>query len=41
MINLVKQEIKVVNFRIKLWSYDLEALKQACEQIKKIEVNEP
>jgi small subunit ribosomal protein S10 len=41
MINLVKQEIKVDNFRIKLWSYDLEALKQACEQIKKIEVNEP
>jgi small subunit ribosomal protein S10 len=25
-------------FRLKLWSYDLEALKQACDKIKEIDV---
>jgi len=32
---------KMVSFRVKLWSYDLDSLKQACEKIRGIEIMEP
>jgi small subunit ribosomal protein S10 len=35
------KDLDIVSFRIKLWSYELEALKQACKKIKEIEINEP
>ena len=31
----------MVSFRVKLWSYDLDSLKQACEKIRGIEIMEP
>jgi len=34
-------DLKIINFRIKLWSYNLDALKEACEKIKNIGINEP
>jgi len=39
---MIKQEAeylttKVVQFRLKLWSYDLDALIQACEKIKSLD----
>ena len=33
--------VYTAQFRLKLWSYNLEALKQACEKIKKIEIIQP
>jgi len=40
-MNVVNQDLKIINFRMKLWSYDLEALKQACNKIEDIEISEP
>jgi small subunit ribosomal protein S10 len=40
-MNSEESNLKIIDFRLKLWSYNLEALKQACEKIEKIEVNEP
>ena len=35
-MNLSNPDFKIVNFRIKLWSYNLETLKQACNKVKEI-----
>ena len=40
-MNLSNPDLKLLTFRIKLWSYNLEMLKQACEKIEKIGVVEP
>jgi len=40
MITSTNPDSKLINFRIKLWSYNLEALKQACSKIKKISIGE-
>jgi len=40
-MNLQNIDLELVNFRIKLWSYNLEALKQACSKIEQISINEP
>jgi small subunit ribosomal protein S10 len=40
-MNTIEQNLKLVNFRIKLWSYDLESLKQASKKIKEISILEP
>ena len=40
-MNLQNLDLELVNFRIKLWSYNLETLKQACSKIEQIEINEP
>ena len=35
-MNLSNPDFKIVNFRIKLWSYNLETLKQACNKVEEI-----
>jgi len=40
-MNLQNLDLELVNFRVKLWSYNLEALKQACSKIEQIGINEP
>ena len=37
-MNLSNPDFKIVNFRIKLWSYNLETLKQACNKVEEISV---
>jgi len=38
---MVNNDLKIINFRVKLWSYNLEALKQACHKITQIEIDGP